>query len=88
MNIELITSIIYNATFLIAIAIMYSFLPMSNEKSKMYYKILIGIPLSILLFLVMNNQIILTSGIVLDTRSILISLTALFFGLIPAVMTV
>lgn len=88
MNIELITSIIYNATFLIAIAIMYSFLPMSNEKSKMYYKILIGIPLSILLFLVMNNQIILTSGIVLDTRSILISLTALFFGLIPAMMTV
>ena len=58
-----------------------------NDKiTYIYSKLIIGASVSIVGFIVMYNSIEIESGIIFDGRSVLMLLTGMFFGVVPALM--
>jgi len=57
-----------------------------NYRNTLIAKLLTGLVLGCLTLAIMLNPWVLTSGVVFDTRSIVLSLSALFFGLLPTVI--
>lgn len=85
---EMLIGIINNAILLLGLGVVYSVLPVAKTRNRIYKHIIIGIPLSLIAVFVMQSPFIITTGVVLDTRSILISVAAFFFGLIPTIMVI
>ena len=88
MDTSIATGIINNAILLLGLGILYSLIPLDNSKNKLLYKISIGAIISIIVVFIMTTPFEIATGVVLDTRSILISLAALFFGPIPGIIVI
>ena len=86
MDNSIIMGIINNAILLLGLGILYSLIPIDESKKTTSYKIMIGALLSAIVIFVMLSPFTIAEGVVLDTRSILISVAAFFFGPIPAIM--
>jgi diguanylate cyclase (GGDEF)-like protein/PAS domain S-box-containing protein len=85
---ELFLAIITNGILLLSMGILYTFLPLEKSKNRRYYEILIGALLSLVVLLLMSTTFTISAdkGVVLDTRSILLSISTFFFGLIPGLI--
>ena len=83
MNSELIGDLTINASLLLTISIIYNTLFIRQWKRKKLFDALFGILIGIVGILLMINAVTVSSGIIFDTRSILISTTGMFFGFIP-----
>ena len=88
MDNSMLIGIINNAILLLGLGILYSIISIDESKTKSLHKIIIGILLSGIVIFIMLNPFPIAEGVVLDTRSILISLSAFFFGIIPTIMVV
>ncbi|MBN2852904.1 MAG: PAS domain S-box protein [Clostridia bacterium] len=92
MNIRLVTDIVYNATLLLAIGVIYvspfsrNFNRFSSKSN--FVKIVTGLIIGFIGILIMFNPFELIQGVVFDTRTVLISVTGMFFGIIPTVIAV
>ena len=85
---DILVALFNNATLLLALSLIYEvayILPLRNRHLQLA---LIGILIALTCSAVMSMPFTLHSGIIFDTRSILISVTALVFGVIPTVITV
>lgn len=85
-----VIGLIDNAALLMAIALFYDILlqkPPAQLTNKSRPALLTGLGLGFIGILLMLNPWRFQSGIFFDARSILISLTGLYFGLIPGVVT-
>ncbi len=77
-----------NAALLLVLSVIYEvtyFIPSRYRRIKPIFD---GLLIALICTAIMNMPLILQPGIVFDTRSILISVTGLFFGLIPTIITV
>jgi len=88
MNFGINISIVNNVTLLLAISIIYSLIPTKNFRFKGASNILAGCMIGLVGFAIMNYPFELAPGFMLDVRSILISISGLFMGLIPTVIAV
>ena len=86
MNIELFVGLINNAALLMALIIVYEFTYVIKIHNKKVIPFINGILIGLIGFAIMMVPFTLTDGIVFDTRSILISVTALTFGAIPSII--
>lgn len=87
MNIELIKALINNASLLLVLSVIYEvayFIPLKYRRFQPYVN---GILIALICVAVMTMPFTLRPGLVYDTRSILISATALVFGPVPTVIT-
>ncbi len=75
--------LIYNAALLLALGIIFDSVTLQGYRNTLISKILTGISLGIIVLAIMLNPWVLKPGVVFDTRSILLSLSALFFGILP-----
>ncbi len=83
-----IIELLQNTAILLAFAMLYENFWIKNENSKsISAKILIGLILSGIGILLMFTPWKLAPGIVFDTRSVMISISGLFFGPIPTIIT-
>lgn len=83
-----IIELLQNTAILLAFAMLYENFWVKNEDSKsISAKILIGLILSGIGILLMFTPWELVPGIVFDTRSVMISISGLFFGPIPTIIT-
>ena len=85
---SMVIGIINNAILLLGLGILFSLIPLDNLKAKTSYKIMIGVFISAIVIFIMLSPFEIAAGVVLDTRSILISVAAFFFGPIPTMMTI
>ena len=85
---DILMGIINNAILLLGLGIIYSVIPLEKSKNRRVQSIIIGFLLSIIVIFVMLNPFQVADGVVLDTRSILISVGAFFFGFIPTMMVI
>jgi PAS domain S-box-containing protein len=86
MDAEMIIALIDNAALLLALGVAYDIL-FSNTNINTHLKsILFGIIIGLIGIALMWNPWELSFGLFFDTRSILLSITGLFFGFIPAVI--
>ncbi|WP_321419943.1 PAS domain S-box protein [uncultured Methanomethylovorans sp.] len=86
MDAEMIIALINNAALLLALGVAYDIL-FSNANINTHLKsILFGIIIGLIGIALMLSPWELSFGLFFDTRSILLSITGLFFGFIPAII--
>ncbi len=88
MDIDLLIGILNNALLLISLGVIYFIIPVKKIDRKIYVDILTGIFIGGIVSVVMLTPFKIVEGVLLDTRSIAISVTGLFFGLIPGLITI
>lgn len=89
MNHSLIIGILQNASILIAFAVLYDFLSFKKDSSKPILNQLgAGVVIGIFGVILIATPWTFVPGITFDTRSILLSITGLFFGPLPTLVAV
>ncbi len=88
MDNPMIMGILNNAILLLGLGIIYSLIPVEDLEKKLLHKLIVGVLLSIIVVFVILTPFEITTGVVLDTRSIQISVATLFFGPIPGILMV
>ena len=83
---ELIRNLIINMSLLLILSVLYTTLLAKAFSRSKLYEIIKGVIIGFLGILLMMNTVILPSGAIFDTRSILISASGLFFGYIPTII--
>ncbi|QOX62041.1 PAS domain S-box protein [Anoxybacterium hadale] len=81
-------ALVNNAALLLALAVVYELTYLFPAKSCRSRQLISGILISMICILIMKIPLELHPGLMIDTRSILISTSGLIFGPIPTVITV
>ncbi len=84
MDTEALNGIVYNVALLLALGVLYDLLPIKPGVNSIIARTVVGVVLGAIGAVLMVTPWQLVPGIFFDTRSILLSVTGLFFGLIPA----
>ena len=88
MDQAVMTALFNNVAILLVLAVVFDaayFLPFKRSRTRQIFS---GLMISMISIAIMNIPFTLQSGIIYDTRSILISVTALVFGPLPTAMFV
>ena len=88
MDNSILLGIVDNTILLLGMGIIYSLIPIGHFKNKYIYNLIVGVLLSLIVIFIMITPFSLDNGVILDTRSVLISVAVLFFGPIPGIMVV
>ena len=88
MGTELFISLIYNTSLLLVLVALYSSVTFGSSLPPRWKDIITGVLIGLIGVAVMANPWTLHPGIVFDVRSILLSVTGLFFGVIPTALAV
>jgi diguanylate cyclase (GGDEF)-like protein/PAS domain S-box-containing protein len=83
---EIYVGLMNNTCLLLTTSIIYFIFSFNSVKFNTVKKILIGIFFGLIGIFIMSNPITLIAGVIFDTRSILISVVGMFFGIIPTVI--
>jgi PAS domain S-box-containing protein len=87
MNKDFIVGILHNTVILLAFSMLYDYVWVKNEENKsVFIKIITGIVLGGIGIVLMITPWTLYPGLVFDTRSIMLSISGLFFGAIPTII--
>ncbi|HZK87693.1 MAG TPA: HD domain-containing phosphohydrolase [Anaerovoracaceae bacterium] len=86
LDIILIKDLFYNLAFLLTLILIYTVFQNKVNKGTLVYNILLGISIGTVGIIIMTASIQTSNGIFLDARSILISVTGLFFGVLPTLI--
>ncbi len=88
MDNSLLVSLLQNIAILLSLSMIYDFSWLKNENSGITYKLLNGIIIGSFGVVLMLTTWTYEPGIVFDTRSILLTVAGLFFGIIPTVVAI
>jgi diguanylate cyclase (GGDEF)-like protein/PAS domain S-box-containing protein len=84
----MIIAIIYNIALLLSLSVVYATYPFKEYKTFRNHTTLIGLVLGFSGILIMINPFVLSSGVVFDSRSILICVSGMAFGFVPTIISV
>ena len=84
MDREFVLHLVYNASLLLALGIVYEISYFIPAKLKRMSPIIRGVLIGAIGILVITFRVELAEGIIFDTRSILLSVAALAYGVVPA----
>ena len=82
-HMQIAINLLLNTSFLVSISIIFNLFFQKIQKQKLLYKLLGGIILGLTGIVIMSISLKLPNGVIFDTRSILISISGLFYGLVP-----
>lgn len=85
---ETLTDVLKNSVLLFALLFIYSITNFQINRKSIQKKIIIGFIISVFMLLIMLFPWKMNEGIYFDTRSVLVSLTGVFFGWIPTSIVV
>ena len=86
MDNTIVTGLVYNVALLLILSIIYNMFLMQLDKNAKWKGILAGVIIGSIGIVLMLTPVKLVPGVFFDTRSILISATAMFFGFIPTII--
>jgi len=84
---DFIISLIQNIALLLSFSMLYEYYWIKLDHKSISSKIITGLVLSIIVSIIMFTPFKLTETIVFDVRSVLLSISGLFFGLVPTLIT-
>ncbi|MEJ5247754.1 LytS/YhcK type 5TM receptor domain-containing protein [Caldilinea sp.] len=88
-NLSGMQALLYNGALLLAMALIYDVIVSSARSNALWRRqAASGISIGVIGVLVMSTPWELTPGVIFDTRSVLLSLTGLFFGLLSSAIAV
>ncbi len=85
--IDIFISISNNILILFTIVLLYAITDNELNMNKRLKQIMTGIVIGLIALFLMSNPFEFAEGIIFDTRTILLPLTAFFFGIIPVTIT-
>lgn len=88
MDKEIISGLVCNASLLLAISIIYNLLYLEYEKSSKCKNMTVGLMIGFVGILLMQISVKIAPGVIFDTRSILVCVSAMFFGVVPSFISV
>ena len=88
MNTAMLTALADNAEMLLALSVIYEIGFLLFRHHQRIRPVINGLLISLIGVLIMANPFVFMPGLMFDTRTILVSLTALIFGYIPTVIVV
>ena len=88
MDKQMLLGIINNSILLLGLVFVSSLFPVRKQKNNSYNKIFIAFILAFIGMYIMYSPFEIKEGIILDTRSILISMSVFFFGFMPGLIVV
>lgn len=80
---QIALNLLLNTTFLVSISIIYNLFFQRIQKQKLLYQLLGGVILGLAGIVLMLISLKLPNGVIFDTRSILLSISGLFYGFVP-----
>ncbi|HNQ67291.1 MAG TPA: ATP-binding protein [Bacteroidales bacterium] len=87
MNWNIVISLVQNVAILLAFALLYDYFWLqSRKKNYLLKKIFIGLAIGAITLILMLTPGVLLPGIVFDVRSVVLSVSGLFFGEIPTIV--
>ena len=86
MSLDIFASFLYNILMLMSIAVVYYVFKNDSFFHPKVRKVLMGFMVSFVMAFIMWNSYLLSDGIMFDSRAVLLSISGMFFGLIPTVM--
>ncbi len=87
MILDTFVSLIYNAALLLSLTIVYDIIATRETRINRITQIYTGMIVGVIALAIMINPWIMQPGVVFDTRTILYSLAALFFGPVTAIVS-
>ncbi|AEV29601.1 PAS domain S-box/diguanylate cyclase (GGDEF) domain-containing protein [Sphaerochaeta pleomorpha str. Grapes] len=84
----MIIALINNMALLLSLSVVYATYPFKEYQTLRDHSVIIGFIIGFAGILIMINPVVLSSGIVFDSRSILICVTAMAFGAVPTLISV
>ncbi len=78
--------IVVNILLLLILSVVYATYPFKNYKKLFSHTPLLGLAIGLLGIIVMLNPMIIEQGVLFDSRSIIIGVTAMIFGFLPALI--
>jgi diguanylate cyclase (GGDEF)-like protein/PAS domain S-box-containing protein len=86
MTYEIVIALVSNIVVLMSLSVIYSLFTNETRLSQLSSKLVMGISVSLVGYIVMANAVEMQPGIIFDGRSVLMILTGLYFGLIPTII--
>ena len=80
---QIALNLVLNTSFLVSISIIFNLYFQKIQQQKLAYKFIGGIILGLAGIVLMTISLKLPNGVIFDTRSILISISGLFYGFLP-----
>ncbi len=80
--------LVQNATMLISVGIVFNLFYQKRERQKMGSEVIGGVILGLTGIVLMVSSITLDNGVIFDTRSILVSVSGMFYGILPTSVAV
>ena len=89
MSDSIFLSLAQNAAILLSFSILYEYLWVKNKKIiTIWNKLIAGIVIGLIAIVVILSSWELQTGIIFDTRSVVLSISGLFFGIIPTIIAI
>nr|WP_320118156.1 PAS domain S-box protein [uncultured Marinifilum sp.] len=89
MSDSIFLSLVQNAAILLSSSILYEYLWVKNKKSiTILNQLIAGIVIGLIAIVVILSSWELQTGIIFDTRSVVLSISGLFFGIIPTIIAI
>lgn len=82
----MILDVVTNIALLLILSVVYATYPFKDYKTLSSHSILVGCVVGVFGILIMLKPFVLATGVVFDSRSILICVTGMFFGFVPAAL--
>ena len=80
---QIAINLVLNTSFLVSISIIFNLYFQKIQQQKIVYKFIGGIILGLAGVILLTISLKLPNGVIFDTRSILISISGLFYGFLP-----
>lgn len=87
MQTSIFIGLINNVALLLALALLFDIIAFKARQDSLRVQIIVGLGISLIGIAVMFGHWELRPGVIFDTRSILLSITGVYFGLIPTAIT-
>ncbi len=88
MNESIFVGLVNNAALLVALGLVFDTIVLKPSFDKIHVKVLTGIVFGIMGIAVMMTHWELIPGVIFDTRSVILSVGGLFFGIVPTLIAV
>jgi PAS domain S-box-containing protein len=86
MNSDIFLGLVHNTALLLSLVVLFHIFQLDKTKHSILLEMIIGIIVGCIGITLMFTPWIFSEGVIFDTRSILISITGLFFGLVPTII--
>ncbi len=86
MSVEVVIGLLTNIILLMSLSVIYSLFTSGTRLSQQASKIVMGVSVSIVGFVIMSTAVEVEPGIIFDGRSILMLLAGMYFGLVPTLI--